>query len=147
MKTLIAAIAAVLTLAGAALAAEGGNKSGPCREDALKFCKDVRPGDGRKAECLKAHEAELSAACKAELEQKRKERHKKNPCLADREKLCAGKEGKERGACMREHEKELSEVCAAYRAGLKHAKKKGKGAGKPQETAKPAAAAAAPAGK
>ncbi len=37
---------------------------GACRADAEKLCKDVRPGDGRMARCLKQHEASVSPACK-----------------------------------------------------------------------------------
>jgi hypothetical protein len=38
-----------------------------CAEDFSKFCKDIKPGRGRKIRCLKEHESELSEACKAEL--------------------------------------------------------------------------------
>lgn len=35
-----------------------------CKSDMEKFCKDVKPGDGKKMDCLKSHEAELSEGCK-----------------------------------------------------------------------------------
>src|SRR6266850_178136 len=38
-----------------------------CRGDAKTFCKDVKPGEGRIAECLKQHKAELSPDCAARL--------------------------------------------------------------------------------
>lgn len=38
-----------------------------CHDDVLKFCKGIRPGQGRVAACLKSHEAELSPACKQEF--------------------------------------------------------------------------------
>src|SRR6267142_1403534 len=38
-----------------------------CRADAKTFCKDVKPGEGRMAECLKQHKAELSPDCAARL--------------------------------------------------------------------------------
>ena len=38
-----------------------------CRADAKTFCKDVKPGEGRIAECLKQHKAELSPDCAARL--------------------------------------------------------------------------------
>jgi hypothetical protein len=125
MKTMLT-IAAVLLTAGAVLAGGKGEGKGPCRADLEKFCKEVKPGEGRKMECLRSHEAGLSAECKANLAEKRAERLKKNPCLADREKFCAGKEGKERAACMKGHEKELSEACRAKRAERKADKKKEK---------------------
>lgn len=39
-----------------------------CRGDAQKFCKDVKAGGGRIAECLKQHQAELSEACAKQLQ-------------------------------------------------------------------------------
>ena len=35
-----------------------------CAEDIQKFCKDVQPGGGRIAKCLKEHACDLSPACK-----------------------------------------------------------------------------------
>ena len=40
-------------------------EDGPCKADMEKFCKDVKPGEGRIVKCMKEHEAELSEACKA----------------------------------------------------------------------------------
>jgi Cysteine rich repeat len=37
-----------------------------CKPDAEKFCKDVKPGHGRVAVCLRQHESELSEACLAQ---------------------------------------------------------------------------------
>jgi hypothetical protein len=36
-----------------------------CRADRERLCKDVKPGDGRIRECLKAHQAQLSDTCKS----------------------------------------------------------------------------------
>lgn len=36
-----------------------------CEADVAKFCGDVKKGKGRIIKCLKKHEAELSAECKA----------------------------------------------------------------------------------
>ena len=38
-----------------------------CSDDVMQFCKDVQPGQGRIASCLKQHENELSADCKAHM--------------------------------------------------------------------------------
>ena len=38
-----------------------------CQEEISKMCDDVKPGGGRLARCLRAHEAELSNDCKAAL--------------------------------------------------------------------------------
>lgn len=45
-----------------------------CRDDALRFCKDVKPGGGRLIRCLKEHPDEISAECKERLAQPRKNR-------------------------------------------------------------------------
>ncbi len=42
-----------------------------CDADVQKFCKDVKPGGGRVVKCLKANEAQLSPACKAEFQASR----------------------------------------------------------------------------
>jgi hypothetical protein len=42
-----------------------------CDADVQKLCKDVKPGGGRVAKCLKANEAQLSPACKAEFQASR----------------------------------------------------------------------------
>ena len=38
-----------------------------CRGDAQKFCKDVKAGEGRIAQCLKEHQSELSRECAAKI--------------------------------------------------------------------------------
>ena len=113
-------LAAAMTLPAAAGAREGG-KGGKgvvraaCKADMDRFCKDIEPGGGRKKECLKAHEAELSAGCKAAIAAKKNDAGKNRPCRADAEKLCGGLTGTERAACMKGHESELSAACKAKR--------------------------------
>jgi len=38
-----------------------------CRADTRKYCKDVKPGEGRIVECLRQHQAELSPDCASRL--------------------------------------------------------------------------------
>jgi len=38
-----------------------------CKPDAEKFCKGIRPGEGRILSCLKGRESDLSPACGAEF--------------------------------------------------------------------------------
>jgi len=108
MKNYILAVLALGGGLGLALSlpvsAEKGK--GPCAADAAKFCKDVKPGEGRVAACLKEHEAELSQACK------------------DRKALAGEKRGKRgeragRGGangCMREYGKGYS---SGFKSGFK----------------------------
>jgi hypothetical protein len=51
----------MIVAAPPAKAAQG---QGPCADDVQKFCKDVQPGGGRIARCLKEHESEFSPECK-----------------------------------------------------------------------------------
>lgn len=105
-STLIAvfALSAGLGLA-ASLPASAEKGKGPCAEDAAKFCKDVKPGEGRVLACLKEHEKELSKAC------------------LDRKALSAEKRGGKRGG---RHGKKEGGVCqAAYGKGFSSGFKSG----------------------
>lgn len=44
-----------------------------CRGDVEKFCKDVKPGEGRIIECLKSNDAQLSEGCKNQMSKKREQ--------------------------------------------------------------------------
>lgn len=73
-------VAAALSLpltASPALAQQAPENARACRADVEKFCKDVQPGGGRVAQCMKQHESELSDACKsaaAAAKERRQER-------------------------------------------------------------------------
>lgn len=43
-----------------------------CGADAQKFCKGIRPGQGRILACLKSHQSELAPACAAEFNRAKK---------------------------------------------------------------------------
>ena len=99
--------------------AEGGTR---CKGDIEKFCKDVKQGGGRIIKCLKEHESQLSAECKArgeEMKEKMKEAHQ--ACKADIDKFCKDvKPGEGRIIkCMQEHEKDLSADCKATHHSMK----------------------------
>jgi len=47
--------------------AEFREAQGACKQDIEKFCREIRPGQGRVASCLKSHEAELSPPCRGEV--------------------------------------------------------------------------------
>lgn len=95
MKTLIAiALSTVIALSATAEEKKGqgvgpGNGTGSCHADREKFCKGVEQGEGHIVKCLKEHENELSAECKAHAEQmKAKFKEMKEECKADAEALC-----------------------------------------------------------
>jgi hypothetical protein len=46
-----------------------------CHEDVARLCHDAKPGHGQIHECLKAHEAELSAGCRTAIEEARAHHH------------------------------------------------------------------------
>lgn len=85
---------------------------GACKADQEKFCKDVKPGEGRIIKCMKEHEASLSAECKNNIS--KLEEHM--PCFEDHQKFCKGmKPGDGKfGPCMKEHEAELSPKCKEH---------------------------------
>ncbi len=91
-------------------------EKGACREDIEKFCKDVKPGEGRIVKCMKEHENELSPGCKANLaEMKRKVEEAREECKDDVARFCADvKPGGGRIIhCLKEHENDLSPQCKA----------------------------------
>ena len=54
-----------IKLVGAAISYVGGE----CQEDIDRYCKDVRPGEGRLMHCLETKEATLSPRCKSALKE------------------------------------------------------------------------------
>lgn len=125
MKLSISAVAVfALFVAGAARAEQDG---GPCRADAEKFCKDIKPGDGRLIDCLKKHEAELSVECKAkDLEVQENGKALAGACAGDLDKFCKDVKGGHGGKllCLKKHKKKLSKDCKAGFAKRKEEKRK-----------------------
>ena len=88
----------------------------PCMQDAQKLCAGVKPGGGRVAACLKSHEKDLSAECRAKRADFREDlREARDACAGDAEKLCKGiPPGRGRlAACLKSHESELTPECRA----------------------------------
>ncbi len=103
-------------VASPVMAQTAGPATRPCADDAAKFCKDVKPGGGRMARCLKEHENELSPACKehvAAVKQRAKE--VRAACEDDVMQFCKDVQpGQGRIAqCLKQHENELSVDCKA----------------------------------
>ncbi len=137
---LIGVCALICTVGAAPAAAQ---PRGACRADIEKFCKDVKPGGSRIRDCLKSHEAELSAECRSHIQAgpgavKQRRRPGGRPgrglpdaCREDLDKFCKDiRPGQGRiAACLKSHESELSEACKAAlsrrpRAGTSGATKK-----------------------
>ena len=111
LLVLASALAAGPLAAQTAPASEGLGK--PCAEDVAKLCPGVKPGGGRIAKCLQGQVDQISAACKARIEQA-KEVHQ--ACMADAKKFCSDiPPGAGRVAvCVQQHEAELSQTCRAH---------------------------------
>lgn len=100
-----------------AQSAEQAHRTGPCKADFEKFCKDVKPGEGRVAKCMKAHEKELSPACRDKIEaDKEKAQEFKKACGLDADKFCKDiKPGHGRIIkCLKQNEAQLSAPCKAF---------------------------------
>jgi hypothetical protein len=109
-------VVSVLWMSVAALHVAEAQGQGPCADDLQKFCKDVQPGGGRIARCLKEHEDDLSLACKRQMtEVKKRVSELREACEDDALRLCAGvKPGGGRILkCLRENANELSPECKA----------------------------------
>jgi len=65
------AFAFVIALSGSALA-QSADPRGACKADYDKFCAGIAPGSGKIVACLKSKSDQLSAACKAALDGRKK---------------------------------------------------------------------------
>ncbi len=103
----------LLRPAGPAQAQEQGAR-GACKADVEKLCKDVKPGEGRIAKCLKRNEADVSPGCKDAMAQMHdKMQAFMEACGDDAKQYCQGvKRGHGRILkCLKENEAKLSEGC------------------------------------
>jgi Cysteine rich repeat len=96
----------------------------PCAGDVAKFCKDVKPGEGRIAKCLKENKDQLSTECKAHVAKVKEALKEVNKaCEDDITMFCAGVQPGEGRVikCLKEHKAELSSKC---QEGITKAKEK-----------------------
>lgn len=94
--------------------------TGACKADADKLCKDVQPGEGRIARCLKQHESSVSPACKdAMVQARQKMQALREACAGDAKQYCKGvKPGHGRMlTCLQQNENKLSQGCRAAMPG------------------------------
>ncbi len=109
----------VFVLFAAGLAADAGaqqRREGPCVADVKRFCGDVKPGQGAIAKCMKAHEAELSPACREGMKARAEKAERvREECKADAEKFCKGiaPGGGRILSCLKSRQQELQPACAA----------------------------------
>jgi len=115
-KLLIGLFAVLLSAAAPAslVHAAKAQSTGPCAADVQKFCQGIQPGDGRIVACLKAHENDLSAACKERRVEIKKMAHEVHAaCKGDVEEFCTDvKPGRGRILkCVQAHSSQLSAAC------------------------------------
>ncbi len=114
-----ASVTIAFALFAAGVAADAGaqqRSEGPCAGGVKKFCGDVKRGQGAIAKCMKAHEAELSSACReASKARAEKAERVREECRADAEKFCKGiaPGGGRILSCLKSREPELQPACAA----------------------------------
>src|SRR3954452_22127647 len=87
MKSIMVIGAVIILSASVATAKE--RSFGACAADIKAKCADVKPGGGRMKECVKAHAAEFSDACKARLA---RVAEISKACTTDLKESCRGKE-------------------------------------------------------
>ncbi len=103
--------------------------NGICKNDREKFCKDVKPGEGRVFECLVNNLDQLSDPCKSKIQKKKAELDLfKENCGSDIEKFCPNTPiGKGRiQSCLAKNKDQLSSKCINYLEIKKENKKKKK---------------------
>ena len=94
-------------------------RTGPCKADVEKFCRDAE--SGMVGECLKMHEGELSEACKTGIKEHAAQNiilaqgQAQDACQSDVAKFCKAMPMSKLGACLRKHKAELSADCRASR--------------------------------
>lgn len=109
-------VALLLLLPAGPVQAQAQVGRGACRADVEKLCKDVKPGEGAIAKCLKQNEASVSPGCKEAMAQA----HEKmqafmEACGSDAQQYCKDvKRGHGRVLrCLKDNEAKLSEGCRA----------------------------------
>ena len=101
-----------------------------CAEDVAKYCKDVKPGKGAIADCLKQHNNELSGSCKdhvVKMEQRKENaREFHQECKDDVANFCkdVNPGGGRIVRCLKEHKRELSAPCDEKMKAAKEAREK-----------------------
>ena len=122
------AVAVLVGLASVGLQADD-KKGRVCKADVERLCGSIEKGEGRIRKCMKEKKDQLSAECRAKIEERMAFRQKmRDACKEDKKKFCKGKKRKEARQCMIENKAQLSANCQAVmsEAQAKWEKRKGK---------------------
>jgi Cysteine rich repeat len=109
-------VALLLLLPAGPVQAQAQAGRGACKTDVEKLCKDVKPGEGAIATCLKQNEASVSPGCKEAMAQAHaKMQALTEACASDAQQYCKDvKRGHGRVLrCLKDNEAKLSEGCRA----------------------------------
>jgi hypothetical protein len=116
--TTVAAMCVAGLLAAAVVAGEQPPPPNACLADVERLCKDMPPGGGRIARCLRDNEASVSAECKAHMAKMRENvlarvKAFSEACKGDLGQYCKDVQpGQGRiTRCLRENEAKLSPSC------------------------------------
>ena len=90
MKQLVAFVMIAFLVPATATVAFAKN---PCKEDKAKFCKDAKAAGKKIADCLKEHSAELTPACKENLDKPKDPEREKKKAEKKAKKAAEGKTG------------------------------------------------------
>jgi len=104
----------MLVFATALTAQQGQKGNAVCRADSQKFCKDVKPGQGRIYQCLSANKASLTPECAAHVDEVQKNvKAKMANCQNDIAKFCSTVEPGEGRIynCLKANEASLEPAC------------------------------------
>ncbi len=81
----------------------------PCKDDKVKFCKDVKAAGGKVNDCLREHVAEVSPACKEQLSKPKEAK----PDKADKAEKKAKDKNKETGDAKKPEDAKTGEPAKA----------------------------------
>jgi len=93
------------------------NRDSPCKSDIAKFCRIVKPGNGRVLRCMKQYDLHLSDACKEHIVVVKENTRKfLKACRKDIHKFCNGVEKGEGRIydCLKQHQPGLAARCADH---------------------------------
>ena len=116
-SSMVLIVAALFLLVPLMAQSEEMHGTGACKADFEKFCKDVKPGQGRIVRCMQAHENELSPACKDQIAaDKEKAQEFRNACQPDVDRFCKDvRPGNGRIIrCLKLNEAQLSAPCKLF---------------------------------